>query len=138
MPEFPRRWLFLLGAALTGAAHAAALPPDTLRELDAAEHQLERAALLQYVATDTTEAAHLLDARDRLREAEPILRGRLHERVLRLDFDIGRDAGAAAAELSVPPPDALSRVSVAPLLDRADLGALAQRAERIVLQAQVG
>ncbi len=138
MPEFPKRWLFVLGAALTGAAHAAALPPDTLRELDAAARELERAALLRYVATDTTEAAHLLDARDWLREAEPGLRGRLRERVLRLDFDIGRDAGAAAAELSVPPPDALSRVSVALMLDRADLGALAQRAEQIDLHARTG
>jgi hypothetical protein len=138
MPAFPQRWLFVLSAVLTGAAHAAALPPDTLRELDAAAHQLERAALLRYVATDTTEAAHLLDARDHLRAAEPILRGPLRERVLRLDFDISRDAGAAAADLTVPPLDALGPVSVLPTLDRADLGTLAQRAEQIALQAQAG
>ena len=133
-----RRSLLALGAVLCTAAQAAAPPADALRELRTATHELEQAALLRYVATDTTEAHHLLAARDLLREAEPQLPGPLRERAQRLDDDIGRDAGAAAVDVTSPLADALGPVSVLPTLDRADLGALAQRAQRLARLAQTG
>ncbi len=132
----PQRLLILAAAALSVVAQpAAALPAATAQELRQAAHQLDEAALQRYVATDAAEAKHLLAARDLLREAEPVLRGALRERVQRIDFDIGQDAGAAAAGVDAPWLDALGPVSLRPTLDRADLGTLAQRANRLAAQA---
>lgn len=127
-----------LGVALCAAARAAAPPTDALRELHSAAHELEQAALLRSVATDATEAHHLLAARDLLREAEPTLHGPLRARAQRLDYDIGRAAGAAAIDVTSPLPDALGPVSVLPTLDRGELGALARRGLRLARQARTG
>lgn len=130
-------WTAVLAAAVyAAAAPAATLPSTALHELRSAEHQIAEAELLRNVANDRTEAQHLLAARDLLAEAEPSLHGALRQRAQRLEFDIDRDAGAAAADISSPLPDALGPVSVLPTLDRADLGALSQRSLALVQQAQ--
>jgi hypothetical protein len=132
-----QQWISLLAAATIGASvQAATLPGDTLHELRRAEHQLAEADLLRNVANDRTEAQRLLAARDLLAEAEPSLHGALRRRAQRLEYDIDRDAGAAATDITSPLPDALGPVSVLPTLDRADLGTLSQRSLALVQQAQ--
>ncbi len=126
----------LLYAAAISAAHAAPLPGETLRELHAAEHQLQEAALLRNVATDDTEAQHLLAAHDLLAEAEPSLHGKLRQRAQLLEYDIAHDAGSASVDVTSPLPDALGPISVLPTPDRADLVSLAKRSEALVQRAQ--
>ncbi|MGE5339804.1 MAG: hypothetical protein ACM3PU_18415 [Gemmatimonadota bacterium] len=127
----------LLFAAAVSAAHADSLPGDTLQELHAAEHQLQEAALLRNVASDDAEAQHLLTARDLLAEAEPSLHGGLRQRAQLLEYDIARDAGSAAVDVTSPVPDALGPVSVLPTLDRTDLGSLARRGKALLRSADV-
>jgi hypothetical protein len=107
------------------------VPNDTLHEVRAAAHEIAEAALLRNVARDEVEAQHLLAARDLLAEAEPNLTRPLRARARRLDWDIGRDVGAAALESPADRFDALGPVSVRPSVDRADLGLLAQRAQTL-------
>jgi len=125
--------VFLLTAA--ASARAASVPANVTDELRSAAQELAQAALLRNVATDHTEAQHLLAARDLLREAEPSLESPLREQARRLEFDIGRDAGLAA-ELAEPP--GASRLAppaaLAPL-DRDGLGQLAQRGQSLAASA---
>jgi hypothetical protein len=128
--------LFALGAVISVATHAGTLPADTTRELHQAARELEQAALLRYVASDGTEARHLLAARDLLREAEGGLHGPVRENAMSLDWRIGRDLGASAVTGAADAaPDALGPVSALPALDRGDLGVLAQWAQDLVTRA---
>jgi len=133
----PRLRILLAVLLLTVAAsaRAASVPANAAEELRSAAQELAQAALLRNVATDDTEAQHLLAARDLLREAEPTLESPLREQAQRLEFDVGRDAGSAA-DLAEPPGASglVPPTALAPL-DRDGLGQLAQRGQSLAASA---
>ncbi len=125
--------VFLLTAAVS--ARAAAVPVNVAEELRSAAQELAQAALLRNVATDHSEAQHLLAARDLLREAEPSLESPLREQARRLEFDIGRDAGSAAEPADLPGAPRLAPPAALAPLDRDGLGQLAQRGKSLAARA---
>jgi hypothetical protein len=122
--------------AATGASRAAAVPAEAIRDLRSASQQLEEAALLRNVASDKTEAQHLLAARDLLREAEPQLDWTQRLQATMLEHEIGRDIlfadEADTMTLSLPiQPSTEARV------ERDDLSELAKRGADLANQTAI-
>lgn len=120
--------------ASAGAARAATVPAEAIRDLQTASQQLEQAALLRNVASDQTEAQHLLAARDMLRDAEPYLDWSQRLQAKMLEHEIGRDVRVADdADTPLPylpiPSNATARV------ERNDLSELARRGVDLAQQA---
>ena len=120
--------------ASAGAAQAAAVPAEAIRELRAASKQLKAAALLGNVANDQTEAQHLLAARDLLREAEPYLDWSQCLQAKMLEHEIGRDV-LMTDDTGLPPPFAPAQSSATARVGRVDLAELARRGDDLARQA---